>query len=431
MRRVLIISPHFPPVNAPDMQRVRLALPWLGPLGWDPVVVAVAPDRVEGASLDPVLEQTYPADIRVMRTGGLRASVTRWAGLGSLWLRCGQPLVHAAEQLLAGGGIDLVFISTTQFGAFPLGPRWRARFGVPYVLDFQDPWVNDYYARTGTPPPGGKLKYALSQWHARRHEPAALRSASGIVSVSDEYGPMLARRYPWFDATRVTVIPFGASTLDFDVARQHRPDRPLVPFGDGNIHFVYAGRVVDGMRHALTLLFGALRLLRENDPALAARVRLHFIGTNYAPPPRDRPMVLPIAREAGVEELVREYTSRVAYFDALHYLVKADGLLAIGSDDAGYSASKIFPCLLAGRPLLALFHRDSPVQGLVQGQTGVVSVPFDPTVDSAAGANAIWRRWFAPWGTLPAVHLSPETQEMITAESMTRRLAGFFDQAVS
>ena len=48
MKNVLIISPHFPPVNAPDMQRVRMALPYLKENDWNPIVVAVDEKYVEG-----------------------------------------------------------------------------------------------------------------------------------------------------------------------------------------------------------------------------------------------------------------------------------------------------------------------------------------------------------------------------------------------
>ena len=144
-RRVLIVSPHFPPVNAPDMQRARMALPYLRASGWEPVVLAVAPEMIEGGVLEPLLEETYPADIRIVRVRGIPARATRWAGIGSLWLRCGRALRAAGDGLLRRERFDLVFFSTTQFDAFSLGPRWKAMFGVPYVLDYQDPWVNDYY----------------------------------------------------------------------------------------------------------------------------------------------------------------------------------------------------------------------------------------------------------------------------------------------
>ena len=65
-RRVLIISPHFPPVNAPDMQRVRMSLPHYASNGWDPVVLAVLPDD-GAAAREPELCATYPPSIRIVR----------------------------------------------------------------------------------------------------------------------------------------------------------------------------------------------------------------------------------------------------------------------------------------------------------------------------------------------------------------------------
>ena len=99
-KRVLIISPHFPPVNTPDMQRVRLALPGLRSHGWEPVVLAVEPNLVEGAVLEPLLGTTYPDDIQVVRVKGVPFEATRWAGLGSLWWRCGRAIRRAGERLL-------------------------------------------------------------------------------------------------------------------------------------------------------------------------------------------------------------------------------------------------------------------------------------------------------------------------------------------
>jgi hypothetical protein len=391
MKKVLIVSPHFPPVNAPDMQRVRLALPYLRENGWEPVVLAVTPESVEGAALDPLLEATYPADVRVVRVAGLSPRATRWARIGSLWLRCGSALRRAGDALLAAEKFDSVFFSTTQFDAFKLGPRWLARFGVPYVLDYQDPWVNDYYERTGTRPPGGPLKYALAQWRARRAEPVALRGAAGVISVSSAYAAMLHRLYPWFEASRVRLMPFGATEADFSVADRHRPAKPLVPFDDGNVHFVYTGRCGDDMAYSLRVLFRALAKYRASNPAEAARLRLHFIGTDYSPPPLGRDRALPLAVAEGVGDLVAEHRYRVPYFDALHYLRRADALLTVGSDDPTYAASKIFPYILARRPMLLLYHEASLVLKCATESGAGVRFAFGAQSDPDQLAEQVWR----------------------------------------
>lgn len=429
MRRVLIVSPHFAPVNAPDMQRVRLALPHLAALGWEPTVLAIAPEDVEGAVLEPLLESTYPADVRVVRVRGVPPRLTRRLGFGGLWLRCGRAMAGAGERLLRHERFDLVFLSTTQFGAFPLGPRWRREFGVPYVLDFQDPWVNDHYARTGQRPPGGPLKFALAQWRARRAEPATLRGAAGIVSVSGAYGRDFAARYPWFEAARVRVLPFGAAERDLAIAREHPPARPLVPFGDGCFHHVYTGRGGPDMAVALTVLFRAFRRFRDARPREAARVRFHFIGTSYAPPALARESVRPVAAAEGVAEQVHEHPARVPYFDALHYLARADAILALGSDDAGYSASKLYPCVLARRPLLAIFHESSPVHELLRNMGAPPALPFRRADERAI--ELVAREWFQHGGMERTPPFDPVAFAPHTAAGMTRRLVEVFDAAVS
>ena len=431
MRKVLIVSPHFPPTNAPDMQRVRLALPHLRACGWEPVVLSVDPDFIEGGVRDALFELTYPGDIRIVRVRGIAPRLTRRLGFGGLWLRCGRALRKAGERLLREDKFDLVFISTTQFDAFTLGPIWKRRFGVPFVVDYQDPWFTDYYSRSGTPPPGGRLKFAFAQLRARLREPAVLREASGIVAVSVAYGPALARAYPGFDAARVRTIPFGTSAGDLELARAHTPAHPLVPFGDGCIHHVYAGRAGPDMAVALAAVFRAFRRYQTSHPTEAARVRFHFIGTSYAPPPLGRESVMPVARAEGVDAHISEHCARVPYFDALHYLAKADALVVVGSDDPTYSASKIFPCILARRPTLLVFHKKSPVLAFADQAHCGVRFGFAGPSDIDALAGDIHRRWFVEGGITITPGDVPAAFDGFTAETMTCRLTACFDTAAT
>ncbi len=431
MRKVLIVSPHFAPINAPDMQRTRLALPYLRACGWEPVVLAIAPALIEGGVVEPLLEHTYPADIRIVRVGGIPPSATRWAGIGSLWLRCGRALREAGEKLLREEKFDLVFISTTQFHAFTLGPRWKAKFGVPYVLDYQDPWVNDYYARTGTLPPGGRLKFFLSQWSARRLEPDVLRKASGVIAVSRAYGETLAGSYPWFAASSVTFLPFGAAEKDFAAARKHIPSDPLVNFGDGNFHHVYTGRCGPDMSTSLTVVFRAFKTFLTDRPAEAERIRFHFIGTDYAPRPLGRDWAMPIARAEGVEEFVSEHCYRVPYFDALYYLLHADALLAVGSNDPTYSASKIFPYIMARRPMLIVFNSRSQVLEVANAMGCGRCYGFQEGFNMDALVNEISMRWFSGGEMREYLATDPKAFLPYSAEGMTLRLAACFDSSIN
>jgi hypothetical protein len=429
--RVLIVSPHFPPVNAPDHQRVRMALPYLAEFGWQAHVLAVDPEDVEGFR-DPDLLATIPPEVPVTRVRAIPFRRTRRLGLGSLGLRSRRSLRRAGDRLLAAGGFDLVYCSTTIFSAMTLGPRWKRCFRVPYVLDFQDPWVSDYYSRTGIRPPGGRLKYGLVQWLARREEPRAVRGAAHIVCVSPSYPDMLRARYPDVPAERFTVLPFGASERDMELAQARGMRTPAFDPGDGKVHWVYLGRGGADMARGLRALFSGLRALRESDPRVS-RLRLHFVGTSYAAGDRAEKTVEPLAREMGVGDLVEERPARIPYLDGLALMRASDAVLVVGSDDPGYSASKVYPCVLARRPVLAVLHAGSlPGRVLDCCQAGEVVefTPEHPPEDLAGRVReALARLLDQPKGARVATDWAAFAA--YTARETTRRQCEVFDRAAT
>lgn len=182
------------------------------------------------------------------------------------------------------------------------------------------------------------------------------------------------------------------------------------------------------MASAARLLFNGFRRFLDRQPARRDRVVLHFIGTSYAPPGQGVPSIRPVADALGVGPWVEERVERIAYYAALRCLLEARGILLLGSDDAGYSASKIHPCLLAGRPLLALTQAESPATALVE--------QVAPGCVAAFGGNAVQEesiervaRWFeSPCGPAPGTDWRRHVR---TAATMAAELANVFDEAVS
>ncbi|PON15177.1 hypothetical protein C2W62_25210 [Candidatus Entotheonella serta] len=103
----------------------------------------------------------------------------------------------------------------------------------------------------------------------------------------------------------------------------------------------------------------ALREGLQQTPALFSRVRLHFVGTDYAAGTRAMKTIEPIALHMQLGDYIREYPQRLPYFDTLNLLRQANFLLVPGSSHPQYTASKIYPYILAHKPLLALFHEES------------------------------------------------------------------------
>jgi glycosyltransferase involved in cell wall biosynthesis len=366
MRRLLFISPHFPPDSSAGTHRARLLAPRLAEHGWDATVLTVDPSAYEGA-LDPALAASVPSALRVVRARAWPAGVTRRLGLGDLGLRALTGLRREAHRLLAGERFDALFITTYPIYPAALGPRLKRRFAVPFVLDYQDPWVGAWGLSVGGGPGGAAdLKSRASRAAAARLEPIVLGAADGVTGVSAAtYADALERNHIPPPAA-VAELPIGWDQRDIEFLAGRSPrQRPLAPRADGLVHLAYVGTLLPTGLDTLRALCRAWAEWRARDPASASRLRVHFIGTSNQ---REATVLraLPIARELGVGDLVSEHPARLDYFDALQALRDADGVLLMGSHERHYTPSKLYPAMLSERPLVALFHAASTATAMLR-----------------------------------------------------------------
>ncbi len=408
------------------MHRARMLLPFFRENGWQAEVLGVSPDQV-AAPFDPWLVAGLPADVPVHRVNALGLGWLRIPGLGTLGLRALPALTMAGDRLLAAGDFDLVFFSTTVFEVHILGPRWKRKFGVPFVMDYQDPWVNDYYAEhREVVPPGGRLKYGLASALHRWMEPRVLQQCAGITSVSPEYPRQLARRYPWFRGVAQLVQAFPGAARDFDRLQPANANsrKARNSFNDGNLHWVYVGRGGADMAKAMRAIFMALR---DHAPEmLKQRLKIHLIGTSYAAAGKGAKSLAPLATEFGIGHLVEEDPGRIPYSETLAMLRQADALIVPGSDDAAYTASKIYPYLLAGRPLLAVFHESSTVTDLIRRVRGAVCVTFGDDDADAAVAARIADQWLRQDQYREVLPLDEKAFQPYTDRGCAAELSSFF-----
>jgi glycosyltransferase involved in cell wall biosynthesis len=383
-KRVLIVSPHFPPVNGPDMQRVRVSLPYFVEAGWEITVLTVA-DPTPTAPLEPELEATVPAAVNVVRA---RCFSRRWTGrlgVNNVALRALPFLFLRGCRLLAGRRYDVVYFSTTMFIVLPFGRLWKMLCGVPYVIDLQDPWVTDYYDRPGSPPPPGGWKYRVAAGLGRMLEGWTLRGAAQLIVVSAAYITTLRARYPGLHALPATELPFGSPDPDLQHLRATGGARPPI-LPAGGLRLAFAGALGPGMLPAVGVLFAAMAEARRSGRPVSA----HFYGTSYSPSGQGRPVTLALAAQYGLQECVHEQPGRLRYFDALQVTLEADANLLFGSTDLDFIPSKILTVLAAGRPVVALAPAGSALAarlGLL-GQTCITfpgDVPDTTSVQATAG----------------------------------------------
>jgi hypothetical protein len=390
MRRVLIISPRFPPKNNPDHHRVRTSLPYYRQFGWDPTVLCLTPETTDGID-DPALLESVDPGIRVVRVPAWSESVCRKFGFGHIDYRCLAPIYRAGNRLLSSERFDLIFFSTTVFSTFILARPWKRKFGCKVVFDFQDPWSKSPsgFAYDASNAPGGLLKYRISEALSRRTERFALRAADHVISVSESYVRDLSAKYPWLKQEQFSVIPFGASPRDYEMQKRAGIRHNIFAKDGHFLRWVYAGRGGPDLNPVVEVFFQQLARWKELRPDNAARLRVHFVGTNYSPAHRTFKVIEPLARRHGLEDIVVEHCERIPYFEVLSLMAESSAVLLIGSVSADYTASKLFNCVLSKRPVLAMFHERSLVSKIALKFSNVFLATFQKSVDETAFAEQV------------------------------------------
>lgn len=355
MKKILIISPYFPPTNAADMQRVRISLPYYSLYGWDAEVVVVD-EAYSDMVRDELLLESIPQDIKIHKVKALNKRWTSKLGLGSIGLRSLYYYMKEVNCLLKNNKYDLIYFSTTQFPVCILGAYWKRKFRVHYVIDMQDPWYSTYYEdkpKEQRPP-----KYWFSQRLNKYLEPIAMKHVSGLISVSTNYIADLKQRYPAIKKIPEATITFGAFKKDMEIAQNHKSEFSNILLTEF-INIVYIGRGGNDMHKAIDPIFKALKNGIESNPKLFKKLKFYFIGTSYATSGKGVPTIAPLADFYGISDQIIEITDRISYYHTLNTLIAADALFIPGSDDPQYSASKIYPYLLTKKPLIAIFNENS------------------------------------------------------------------------
>ena len=425
MKRVLIIAPSYAPSSNPPTHRVRFFARHLPEFGWEPEVLTVDGRHYEEPP-DAEIERLLP-DVRVTRVGALSARWPRRLGVGDVGMRAYFHLKRELRRIIAERRPDVLFIPGPPWHTMLLGPAMRAETGIPYVLDYIDPWVNSMGA--------DEHWWTKAYWFRRLSialEPRAARGAAQIVAVSDGTNDGVRASYPDIPADRFTGIPYGFEASDFDALRERHRPHGYWNAADGNLHLVYVGAMLPNGYETLRAILGAVKLLRERAPSFGERIRLHFFGTTYDPT-AEQGLVEPVARAMGLGDVVEERPRRIPYLDALNVLCSADGILGMGSTEAHYTASKIFPCILARRPLLAVYHASSSVCDIVTRARAGALVTYDDRARAESRIETIAEALLglhSPGGYDPAC-VRWDVFEEYSAASMTRRLGEVLDLAIT
>lgn len=344
-RSVLVIYPHWPPSNLVGVHRVRLLVNEMPDLGWSPIVLTVHEDDYEEPHAIGS-ERLVSSDIEVIK---VRASKP-WtlAGkrfIGDIGLRAWNSLRREAIAIAETRNVDFVWFSLPSWYPCLFGPELNRKFGVPYAVDYQDPWVHQVARQYGW--------FHRSRWTVRLAqllEPMALRKAAFLSAINIDYMAGPIARHVRIKALPNLEVQLGFSERDLIAA----PADIIPPWPKKKRVILYAGTYWEQGAPLFKEFIESLSSLHKSG-ALEPDIHFAFIGTGH---PR-LPSLQSIIDEFELTGIAHEYPDRVPYLHVLSFLNQAWATMVIGSTAPHYSASKVFQLLLAQKPIFAYFHPSS------------------------------------------------------------------------
>ncbi|AXY77105.1 hypothetical protein D3H65_25375 [Paraflavitalea soli] len=421
MKKILIISPHFPPSNLAAVHRSRLFAQHLPAFGWQPVILTVHEEYYEEA-LDHNLAKLLPEELSIEKVSAFKVSRPRL--IGDIGLRAFFQLYKRAKKIIREQKIDFLYIPIPSFYVALLGRWLHNSTGVRYGIDYIDPWVHNF---------PGSNKFFSRHWFSTRLsgllEPIAIRKASLITGVAEGYYKGVQERNLHLAGECLFgAMPYGGEKRDHEKVKELGLHPYLFVQRPGKLQLVYAGAMLPKAYEPLEKILQAIASM----PAMFENLEIHFIGTGKTPDDPEGYNIKPLAEKYGLwQKVIFEYPKRIPYLDVLVHLNMSQGVLILGSTEMHYTPSKVFQGILSGKPLLAVLHKDSTALQVIESTGAGICYPIDPDhLDKLVeGFNKTYASYISWIESFQPASVKMEVFEQYSAFSITNTLAKLLDRA--
>jgi glycosyltransferase involved in cell wall biosynthesis len=425
--RILSISYYFPPYNAIGALRTGKTMRYLAALGHELRVVTAAEHPGLDASLSVEIPESQVLRVRwatadrlvarllsrrraaagvgnIAPAGAANAIISRAGALYRTLAHFpdetapGLPGVYrAASALVRAWRPDVILASASPVSTLLIAYLLGRRFGIPWVGELRDLWTENH----SYPYP------AIRRYFERALERRVLRSAAGLVTVSE---PLAQRLRTRGRPTRVVLNGFDPADYPVDA----EPGRSPI------LRIVYTGHVFAASQDA-TPLVEAVSLLGDRGRNVQVVFYGRFLGIALR-------KAMQRATELGVAGSFR-IEQPVPHREALRIQRQADVLLLLTWNDPanpGVYTGKLFEYIGARRPILAVGRGGTVADALVRERALGACVTDAPAI---ADQLARWVDQKSAKGAIPS---PPEGNTAdLTREAQTRVLAGFLSECAA
>jgi hypothetical protein len=385
VKKVLIITYHWPPSGGITVLRCLKFVKYLREFGWEPIVFTAdnaayqfldfgnEKDIPEGIEIHkvPIFEpinafkkisgrkKNVPLQNITSNSAKKKTVVDKFA----MWLRGNffipdaryrwiKPSVKYLNNYLQTHTVDAILTDGPPHTNTVIGMRIAQKFALPWLADFQDPWTQvDYYSKLYIGKRADKKHRALEQ--------EVFQTANKITIAS----PTWKKELEAIGANNVSVIYYGFDEPEFT----HYSTESTTEF------IIFHGGLLGEDRNPISFAT-ALKDLFLKYPELKNTVRIRLAGE------------VDFSVKSALEEnglgVITDYLGMITREEVLKEYGRASLLLLPinkAENAKGRVPGKLFEMLRSQRPILVFGPEDGDVKAIVEGKNRGKSFDYDDT----------------------------------------------------
>jgi len=429
MKKVLIITYHWPPGGGPGVQRVLKFAKYLPQFGWQPIILTV--QGGEYLAIDTSLEQDINADLKVIRTKTLEPfalykkltskdqdeiipnliltekSTKDWQEKLSKWIRTNifvpdarigwiPQIVKTGKDIIDQEKPDLIFSSSPPHSIQLGAKRLAQKTGLKWIADFRDLWydLDIFYEHN--------RRNFISSWLDSRMERSVFEKADGIISINkfitDLFIDKITGQKPF------AIIQNGYDQQNFE---------QLIPEKSKKFTITYTGTMSESrIPEALILA-----LARYNKEKKSLPVELCLIGTVCQ---ECRNMI----RQNGLSDSTKIY-DYTPYAEILKKLNASSALLLVIDKvlhNEVFLTGKLFDYLGVKKPIFAIGPLNGAANQIISETNSGSMIEYEDT----DGAHELLQNLIQDWQNDTSRFTF--NSDKYEKRPLTKKLAEFFNQ---
>ena len=420
MKKVLIISYHFPPEGRGLVFRPLKFAKYFLQHDWEPLILTSTPKTYYFRN-DYLLNEANSLNLKVFRTKGPAKNILSGRKLAPLpnesirikkrnWNRFRKipdeyegwinKAVKLGSEIIESNKIEIIFATAPPFSALVAAGQLKEKFEIPLVIDYQDSWLHS---------PTSFIPMGYHKLRNLKLEQEVIKITDEIITVNRRIKEYLIEEYNYLKHEDINIIHHGFDEEDFRAAMQGSlPEKP-------KMRFTHAGSFFDLMTPEYFL--EALHLLFNKKPELRSKIEICFLGELTKEH-------LKLIQQYNVSDVIFN-PGYVDHITALKYLLASDVLWFMinkGNGNQVLSPVRLSHYIGSRKPILACVPDGAAKQFLRDYNAVRISEPDEP----AQIANLIIE-YFELYqkNMLPAAN--EEEVKKFDIELLTAQLARYFE----